>query len=502
MQSLHPADAAVLLGYVAVVLGLGWWAQRRQADQTDFFLGGRRLPWPLVGVSILATAFSATSLLGGPGEAISFGLLWLQLQLGDLLAILIVVTVFVPALRGRALTTAYEFLEERFDRRVRVLASVLFQLQVVLRAGVLVYGPALALSTLTGLSLPVTIVAVGALATLYTVSGGLEAVVWTDALQLGVVAVGLGACLWTVAATLDGGLGAAFAAAAADGKTDVVDFDQPLTSPRSLPGAVVGYGILALAVAGTNPQSVQRYLACRSVGEARRAALLGWAVGAAVTVATLVVGLALYGFYRSTAHTLPADLPADAVLPHFVGNELAPGVAGLLVAAILAAAMSSLDSALSSLATATEVDLIGRDGDRARDLRRARLVTLGWGVVATLAALALAGRGTLLALGVRVMGWFAGPVLALFVMALMRRSPSARSALAGAVTGFAVTVVLVADPFGAPILSPGIWTTAIGAITTLLATALLETTVGSPRRVPADTTTLAPGSRREDPRDD
>lgn len=483
MNALHPADAAVLIGYVLLVLGLGAWAQRRQGDRDDFFLGGRRLPWPLVGVSILATAFSATSLLGGPGEAISFGLLWLQLQLGDLLAIVIVVLFFVPALRGRNLTTAYELLEERFDRRVRLLASVLFQLQVVLRAGVLVYGPALALSTLTGVSLPVTIVAVGALASVYTVLGGLEAVVWTDALQLGVVALGLGACLWTVSSLMDGGLAAAFATAAADGKMAIVDFDQPLTSPRSLPGAVIGYGILALAVSGTNQQTVQRYLACRSVGEARRAAVLGWAVGAAVTVATLVVGLALYGFYRSATHGLPDDVAADAVLPHFVGTQLAPGTAGLLIAAILAAAMSSLDSALSSLATATEVDLVGRRaGDERTGLLRARGITLAWGAVATVCALLLAGRGTLLALGVRVMGWFAGPILALFVLALWRRPPRASAALWGAAVGFTVTVMLVADLFDGALLRPGIWTTAIGALVTFAVTAIVQMALGA--RVP------------------
>ena len=464
----------MLLVYVGIVVGLGWWAQRRQSDRDDYFLGGRRLPWPLVGVSILATAFSATSLLGGPGEAITYGLLWLQLQLGDLLAIVVVVTVFVPALRGRALTTAYEFLEERFDRRVRVLASVLFQLQVVLRAGVLVYGPALALSTLTGASLPVTILAVGALASLYTVLGGLEAVVWTDALQLGVIVVGLGACLLTVASTLEGGLGAAFATAAEHDRMRLVDFDQPLTSPRSFLGAVIGYGILALAVAGTNQQSVQRYLACRSVAEARKAALLGWAVGFFVTAATLVVGLALFGFYRGTEHALPPGLAADAVLPHFVATQLAPGVAGLLIAAILAAAMSSLDSALSSLATATEVDLVG---DQSQSLRRARWVTLGWGAAATVCALLLAGRGSLLALGVRVMGWFAGPMLALFVLALLRRSPRGPAALAGALFGFGSTVMLVATPLGEAFFRPGIWTTAIGAAVTVVATLVVDATL-------------------------
>lgn len=482
MQSFHPADGAVLIAYVAIVLGLGWWAQRRQRGRDDYFLGGRRLAWPLVGVSILATAFSATSLLGGPGEAFSFGMLWLQLQLGDLLAIVLVVLFFVPALRGRNLTTAYELLEERFDSRVRVLASVLFQLQVVLRAGVLVYGPALALSTLTGVSLTTTILVVGVLASVYTVLGGLEAVVWTDALQFGVIMLGLGAVLWSIALAVDGGLGAAFAVAAADGKTAVVDFDQPLTSPRSALGAVVGYGILALAVSGTNQQTVQRYLACRSVGEARRAALLGWAVGALVTVATLVVGLALYGFYRGETAGLPDDIAADAILPHFVGTQLAPGAAGLLIAAILAAAMSSLDSALSSLATATDVDLVRRrGGDEAGGLLRARGITLAWGVAATACALLLAGTGTLLALGVRVMGWFAGPMLALFLLALGPRPPRATAALIGALVGFGVTVVLVADLFEGALIHPGIWTTAIGTLVTLVATAAVHLILGGRR---------------------
>ena len=478
MSSLHPVDVAVLVGYVAVVVGIGILAERRQRNRDDFFLGGRALPWPLVGVSILATAFSATSLLGGPGGAFTHGLLWLQLQIGDLLGVALVVWLLVPALRGKNLTTAYEFLEERFDVRVRVLASVLFQLQVVLRAGVLVYGPALALSTLTGWSLEATIVGVGILATLYTVMGGITAVVWTDALQLVVIVAGLAGCVWTVAADLAAtghdGLGHALRVAAEAGRTQVVDAGQPLTSPRSFLGAVFGYGLLALAVSGTNQQTVQRYLSCRSVADARRAAWLGWAVGLFVTCATLFVGVALYGFYHSGSFGLPDGLAADAVLPHFVATRLAPGVAGLLVAAILAAAMSSLDSALSSLATATSVDLLRPIGDDRAALRRARLVTVAWGVVAILAALLLAGRGTLLALGVRVMGWFAGPVLALFLLALLRRPPAARAALVGGATGFAVVLWVAAPgPWPSP-GNPGIWTTAVGALVTALATLALD----------------------------
>ena len=391
----------------------------------------------------------------------------MQLQLGDLLAMVVVVLVFIPALRGRSLTTAYEFLEQRFDRRVRRFGSVLFQLQVLMRAGVLVYGPALALSTLTGWPLAPTIVGVGILATTYTTLGGITAVVWTDALQLGVILLGLGACVLQVASDLDGGLTAAWARAAADGRLRLVDPDQPWTSVRSLPGAVLGYGLLSLAVAGTNQQTVQRYLSCRSVVEARRAAWTGWAVGALVTAATLLVGVLLYGYFHTPGRTLPADVGPDEVFPWFVGRHLSPGVAGLLVAAILAAAMSSLDSALNSLATAWVVDLRG-GGEDAPSLRRARWATVTFGALAVIAALALAGRGTLLELAVRVIGWFAGPILALFLLALSDRRPRPSRALAAGILGFATVLWASSSHAGWPGPPLGIWATGLGTLVTVL----------------------------------
>lgn len=471
---LHVADLLVLVGYAVTVLILGWIAHRRQSSTDDYFLGGRRLPWIIVGASILATAFSASSLLGGPGEAFHHGLLWLQLQIGDLLAVAIVVRFFVPALRGRELTTAYEFLEQRFDVRVRWLSSALFQLQVLFRAGILVYGPALALSTLTGVDLAPTILVVGLIAGAYTVLGGLTAVVWTDALQVGVVVAGLAAVLLSIHAGMDGGILEAFQHAGDAGRMRVVDAAAPLNSPRSVPGAILGYGILALSVFGTNQQTVQRYLSCRSVAEARRAAWLGWALGFAITALTLVVGVALFGYYHVRSGALPDDLAADAILPFFVAAELPPGVAGLLVAAILAAAMSSLDSALSSLATTFEVDFLSRarPASDANRLRRARRLTLVAAVLATGAALALAGRGTLLALGVRVMGWFAGPVLAVFILALRERRPTPTVVLvAGAIGTLVVLVASMPGPWP-DFLRPGIWSAALGLVVTLACAAI------------------------------
>jgi SSS family solute:Na+ symporter len=206
------------------------------------------------------------------------------------------------------------------------------------------------------------------------------------------------------------------------------------------------------------------------VAEAQRAAWLGWGLGFVITALTLLVGVALYGFYAVHAGRLPDDLAADAILPFFVAAELPPGVAGLLVAAILAAAMSSLDSALSSLATTFEVDILARlaPTDDQHRLRRARWLTLVAAVLATGAALALAGRGTLLALAVRVMGWFAGPILGVFLLALWPRPPRAGTVLFAAITGTAV-VLLASIPGPWPEgLRPGIWSAALGTVATLL----------------------------------
>ncbi|MGD8397010.1 MAG: sodium/solute symporter, partial [Candidatus Eiseniibacteriota bacterium] len=417
MPALHAADWAVLALYAAVVVGLGILARHRQRDTDEFFLGGRDLPWLLVGASILATAFSATSLLGGPGEAFGHGLLWLQLQLGDLLAILVVAVLFIPFFRGLALRTAYEYLERRFGPAARTAGSVLFQLQVLFRTGILVYGPSLALATLTDIDVGWAIVVVGVIATVYTVLGGITAVVWTDVLQLAVVLGGLVLTAIAIAGAVPGGFGGALQMAAGGERLRLVDPSLPVTSVRSIAGAVIGYGLLSLSVAGTNQQPVQRYLSCRSVGAAQRAALLGWFVGLVVTATTLVVGVMLYAFYQVHAGALPEGTAADAVFPHFIATELPVGVAGLLVAAIFAAAMSSLDSALNSLATASVVDVyqrfVRRDAPDRHYLRVARWLTVGWGVLGIAVGLYVAGRGGLLEMAVRYMNYFAGPLLGL-----------------------------------------------------------------------------------------
>lgn len=472
MQTL---DWLLLTLYGVAVLALGYAARHRQRDSEEFLLGGRRLPWPLVGVSILATAFSAASLLGGPGEAFAHGMLWMQLQLGDLLAIIIVIWLFLPYLRGLTLDTAYEYLERRFGLAVRLFASALFHLQVIFRTGILLYGPALALATVTGVDVRAAIVVVGIIATLYTVMGGITAVVWTDALQLGMVLLGVGLSAGIVTSLLPGGFREAFDVAAEAGRFQWIDPEQPVSSVRSLLGATIGYGVLSLSVAGTNQQPVQRYLSCESVASARRAAFLGWAVGAVITFLTLLLGVLLFAFYRQNPTALGEGLAGDAIFPHFIATQLPPGVTGLLVAAIFAAAMSSLDSALNSMSSATLCDFHDRlsagDMSAARRLQLARRWTVVWGLVGIAAGLYVAGRGSLLAMAVRYVGYFAGPVLGLFLLGFLSPRTGQRAALWGSGISFGGVLFLVKAPawLGVDLPFQGIWLAFGGTLLSLLA---------------------------------
>ena len=459
---MQAIDWAIVGAYGLVLLGISLAVSQRQGSTDEYFRGARRLPWWAIGFSIIATSFSAASLLGGPGEGYNHGLLYLQLQFGDLLGYLLVIFLFLPFFVGLNLTTAYEYLERRFDGKTRSLGSLCFLLFVIARLGGLLYAASLAVSTVVGISLPLAILLVGVVSIMYTVTGGIAAVVWTDVLQFAMVFVGLGAGIWAASQGVSGGLEELWNTAAEAGKLTVINATWEPDSIRSLPTALFAYGTLAFAVAGTNQQSVQRYVSCATIADGRKAILLGWFSGFLGVVATLILGALLFSFYTVNPG-LPEDIPADGILPYFIVNNGLPGTSGLLVTAILAAAMSSIDSALHSLATCMTVDFYQRyskhEVSEARSLKVAQGLIAVWGIVGIASAFYVASTGeALLPFLIKYTAMFLGPLLGLFLMGVLLPRVNANGAFYGTIG--AVILLAIGTTTGL-FTFPGIWQSAV-----------------------------------------
>jgi SSS family solute:Na+ symporter len=483
-------DWAVLGLYVLVVVLVGAASARRQKDTETYFLGDRQIPWLAAGLSIVATSFSAASILGVPGYAFAGDLWYLQLQLGDVLAAVVVCALFIPFFHRLKLTSAYEYLEARFDLKTRLLGSGLFMLTVLARAGTLLYGAALLFAEVAPTDLfaglgPVeeAVVAFGVIAIAYTVAGGITAVVWTDVLQFCVMAGGILASVALVVKGLPGGVGEALEVAGEAGKLQVLHFDADAPgAKRGVLTAVFGYGLLALSLFGTNQQPVQRYMTVKDAGAARKALLLGVGSGAVGVSLSLLFGVFLFVHYQANPGVLPGGTLPDQVVPFFIRTEVPPVLTGLLVAAVFAAAMSSLDSALNSLSAAFVTDVFVRvlrreAGDRAK-LRAARLVVVIAGAVAIWVGIeASRERMHLVDLILKLMGYFSGGVLGLFLLGMLSRRATGTGAFVGALVGTAAVLVLSKKPpLGIPELHgamgldpiPFLWYTAVATPTTLL----------------------------------
>jgi solute:Na+ symporter, SSS family len=484
---MHFADWIVLAGYVATMIAIGVWANRRQTDTEAYFVGNRSIRWWAAGLSIIATSFSAASILGVPGYAYATDMWYLQYQLGDILAAVIVALLFIPFFhRIRGLTTAYEYLEVRFDTKTRLLGSTLFILTVLLRAGTLLFGAALLFSAVAPTDLipglnPVeeAVVIFGVIAIVYTVMGGISAVIWTDVIQFTIMSLGIVASMAVVVLATPGGWDLAFAEAGQMGKLDIVKTEEPFGG-RGLVTAIFGYGLLALSLFGTNQQPVQRYMTVKNPREAQGALLLGVGAGAIGVTLSLLLGVFLFVFYQHFPALLPEELSADQIMPHFVNTQVPPVITGALVAAVFAAAMSSLDSALNSLAAASTVDFLKRfrpDVSEAGRLTFAKIVVVTAGAVGIGVGIYSARtEAPLIDLILTFMGYFAGGLLGLFLLGMLTKRANGHGAFVGAITGTLVVLMVTENDFPLPRLYewlgrepiPFIWSTAVGLAVTLL----------------------------------
>lgn len=442
-------DLAVVAVYLAGTLLLSAWLARSNESPEDYYVGGRAIPWWALALSTMATQSSANSFIGIPAFVALVpggGLTWLQYELAVPLAILIVMVVFVPVFRGLGLVSIYEYLEIRFDRPTRLLLSGVFLVSRALATGVALYAAAVVVQVCTGLPLTSSVLLMGGITVVYDMLGGMRAVVWTDVLQMFVLLLGIGLCAlygWSAAGGW-GGLQNQLDPA----RLPAIQWAHGIGDGARAPlwGFVVGGLVLYVAYYGVDQSQVQRQLSAASVPQAQRLLAANALARFPLTLLYAGLGLLMAAAY-ARSETLRAAVPAnrlDFLVPRFIELFLPPGVRGLLVAAVLAAAMSSLDSALNSLSAATMRDFVERRIPARRGLLASRLITLAWGVLITVIGLQAGHFASNVIEDInRVGALFYGPLLAAFACGILDRRATGSAVRAGVAAGLGTNLLLL-----------------------------------------------------------
>ena len=430
-------DYAALALYLAGLVGIGFYFAKREGTTDDFFLAGRRIPWWAAGLSIYGTQLSSISFVAVPAKVYSTDWVYLLVQLSIVLIAIPVVFLYLPFFRQTNLTTAYEYLEQRFNLPVRLFASASFILFQIGRMSIVLFLPAIALSTVTGIDVYVSIGVMGVLATLYTVLGGIEAVIWTDVVQVFVLLGGAFLSLAIILTSIDGGLGGLIAQGMAAEKFHIFNWTWDHTT-TAVWVVLVGNLFNNLVPYTSDQAVVQRYLTTKDERAAAKGIWMNALMVVPSTLTLFLLGTGLWAFYKARPELLSPTLPTDSIFPLFLSQQLPAGLAGLVIAGVFAASMSTLDSSLNSVATAVTTDFYGRMRPEATDhakLRLARRLTAVLGAVATGAAIALASLdiGSLWDAFQGMMGLFGAGLAGLFALGIFTTRAHGAGALIGAI---------------------------------------------------------------------
>lgn len=439
-------DYLLLFLYFAVLTLIGFRFYRKNAGSSDFFVGGRMMTWLPVAISIIASDTSAITLLGTPGYTYApkqdFRLVFNTFAYCA--AAWLVIWIFLPFYCRLRMVTAYEYLEKRFDVKVRSLTSFLFLLIRGSHVAIAMYAPALLVAAVTGFRVSECILVIGAFTTLYTTLGGIRAVVWTDVVQFTVVVLGISFVFGAGITQIDGGFAEAMQIGKKAGKFNVWDFSLDLTSEYTFWAMFFGCMIGALATMGTDQAVLQRFFTAKSEAECRRSLQAYSIITIPFQLVLLLLGIVLFAYYKQH----PADLAqlqgvkADDILGKFAIRQLPRIVTVLLVGAILAASMGVMSAGINSLSTCTVIDFHKRFWFRtATDescVRAGRWYTVMWGVMTTVGALFAGGLGQLATSFSKVQNYIGGVMLGIFLLGIFLRRSTARGALIGGVAGMIV----------------------------------------------------------------
>lgn len=430
----------VLLLYFAAMMFLGLRVGKSSTTTESYFLGGRMIPWWAIGLSVMATHCSAVSFIGMPGWGYSSGLDRITFTFQFPVVVAILMFTLVPFFYNTKVLSIYEYLEKRYGPNARTLMAIIFLLSRGLQTAVVLYAPALALSVILGTDPVIAILLMGIFSIVYTYFGGISAVIWTDVVQMFVIWLGIALSIFIPISMVDGGFSTILANANANNLFTPLDFSFELSDSYSFWAGLFGSGFLYLTYLGTDQSQIQRVLTAKSIRETKLSlALAGFAVPIQ-TFLFLFAGICLFSAFGGKSFE-----NSDFVMLTFIMEFLPVGVAGLVTAGIFAAGMSSVDSALNSLATISVIDVykkIKKDATDEQCLKVSRLMTLFWGAFATIFALCLGGLGTVLDL-INVIGPMFYPcMLSAFVLAVFIKSSTEKGCIAAVFAGLLIDLYM------------------------------------------------------------
>jgi SSS family solute:Na+ symporter len=448
--ALRPVDLVVVIAYLLGITWFGVHFRKNQRTLADYFLGGRQLPWWALALSVVSAETSILTIISTPGIAYRSNFGFLQLVFGYLVARVVVSFVLIPRYFAGDLFTAYQFIERRFGRGLKLFTAALFLSTRALAEGVRVFAMSVMVQVMFHNGVLTAVVVVTLLTLLYTFEGGLKAVIWTDVIQLTIYVCGTAAALFVAIHAIPGGWAHVHAVAIASGdKFRVFDFHFNFHEPYLFWSGLVGGTFLTSASHGTDQLIVQRLLAARSKRQSQAALLSSGLVILGQFALFLLMGTALFVYYRAFPPAHPFSRP-DAIYPTFVVTALPIILSGLLTAAILAAGMANLSAALNALSSSSVMDFykpfLRPGADERHYLRVSRSLTLVWGAVLIFIALAASHlHESVLELALTIASVPYGSMLGIFLLGALTRRTTPRGALIGALAGLVTLGVVILE---------------------------------------------------------
>ncbi len=442
-MGLDTLDLAIIALYLVGITLFGLRFRKRQRSLRDYFLAGREIPWWAIALSIVAAETSTLTIISIPGLAYDTNFTFLQVVIGYLVGRIVISFVLLPHYFRGNLFTAYELIERRFGRSLRSFTASLFLLTRGAAEGVRVYAVSIVVSIALGTGEVASIAIITVLTLIYTFEGGLAAVIWTDVVQTVIYVGGTLAGLWTIVGFVPGGWPAIHAAAASAGKLQLFNFTPSLWIPYTFWAGVIGGTFFTVASHGTDQLIVQRLLAAKNQEQSVTALLTSGIAILFQFALFLLVGVMLWAYYRVPSSNFSRP---DRIYPTFIVSRMPHGISGLLIAAILAAAMSNLSAALNALSSSSIIDFYLRfrpQSDEGARLRLARVSTVLWALVLfALAVVSLHKAGRVVEVGLQIASVAYGALLGVFLLGVLTRKANQRGAAVGMVVGFAVELYL------------------------------------------------------------